>query len=308
MNEKKKLILKKSVIVAMLVALCFAATFINIQMPTGDMVHLGNFVMIITALLLGGLEGGLVGSLGMGLYDIIFYSSRPTTIIRTFILKFLVGFLVGFLFRLVLKKKINTKALLISSIGFFIVLFGVSLTLFIVGDKSGFGFSNGLAAILHVSSKSVKISLFIPIFSALFAIGLGIALILSRKLPTRSKAALFAITIAILVNILGEFLLRWLFEGTWNTLIGGLAAENAFSASLLTATSKIPGSLITGFISVLLTVLIYEPVYLGVKHLDVFQDNTLLYDERNSEEEKEDTKEVENVGSSNNSTPLHGNI
>ena len=306
MNERKKLILKKSVIVAMLVALCFAATFINIQMPTGDMVHLGNFVMIITALLLGGLEGGLVGSLGMGLYDIIFYSSRPTTIIRTFILKFLVGFLVGFLFRLVLKKKINTKALLISSIGFFVVLFGVSLTLFIVGDKSAFGFSNGLAAILHVSSKSVKISLFIPIFSALFAIGLGIALILSRKLPTRSKAALFAITIAILVNILGEFLLRWLFEGTWNTLIGGLAAENAFSASLLTATSKIPGSLITGFISVLLTVLIYEPVYLGVKHLDVFQDDTFKYDERN-EGSKEDNTEVESV-SSNDSTPIHGNI
>ncbi|MBQ9900217.1 MAG: ECF transporter S component [Acholeplasmatales bacterium] len=306
MNERKKIILKKSVIVAMLVALCFAATFINIQMPTGDMVHLGNFVMIITALLLGGLEGGLVGSLGMGLYDIIFYSSRPTTIIRTFILKFLVGFLVGFLFRLVLKKKINTKALLISSIGFFIVLFGISLTLFIVGDKSGFGFSNGLAAILHVSSKSVKISLFIPIFSALFAIGLGIALILSRKLPTRSKAALFAITIAILVNILGEFLLRWLFEGTWNTLIGGLAAENAFSASLLTATSKIPGSLITGFISVLLTVLIYEPVYLGVKHLDVFQDDTFKYDERN-EESKVETEEVKTI-SSNDSTAIHGNI
>ena len=306
MNERKKIILKKSVIVAMLVALCFAATFINIQMPTGDMVHLGNFVMIITALLLGGLEGGLVGSLGMGLYDIIFYSSRPTTIIRTFILKFLVGFLVGFLFRLVLKKKINTKVLLISSIGFFVVLFGISLTLFIVGDKSGFGFSNGLAAILHVSSKSVKISLFIPIFSALFAIGLGISLILSRKLPTRSKAALFAITIAILVNILGEFLLRWLFEGTWNTLIGGLAAENAFSASLLTATSKIPGSLITGFISVLLTVLIYEPVYLGVKHLDVFQDDTFKYDERN-EDVKEETNEVEGI-SSNDSTPIHGNI
>lgn len=297
MNEKKRFILKRVIVVAMLVALCFAATFIKIDMPTGDMVHLGNFVMIMAALLLGGLEGGLVGSLGMGLYDIIFYSNRPTTIIRTFILKFIVGFLVGFLFRLVLKKKVNTKALLIGSFIFFITLFGVSLTLFLVGNMDGFSFGNGLASSLLVGGKSVKISLYIPIFSLLFAVGMIVALILSKKLSSRSKAALFAVTIAILVNILGEFLLRWLFEGTWNTLIGGLAAQNAFSASLLTATSKIPGSLITGFVSVFLAVLIYEPVYFGVKNLDVFNDDTLQYDER--KEEKETQEDISTVSNSN---------
>ncbi len=303
MNEKKRIILKKVIIVAMLIALCFAATFIKIDMPTGDMVHLGNFVMIMAALLLGGIEGGLVGSLGMGLYDIIFYSNRPTTIIRTFILKFIVGFLVGFLFRLVLKKKVSTKALLISSIAFFLALFGISLTLFLVGNKDGFSFANGLTASILVSGKAVKISLYIPIFSLLFAAGLTVALILSRKLSSRSKAALFAITIAVLVNILGEFLLRWLFEGAYNTLIGGLAAENAFSASLLTATSKIPGSLITGFASILLAVLVYEPVYLGVKNLEVFNDDTLQYDERKEAEENK-----EEISLNNNSNTVQGNL
>ena len=104
--NKKDIILRKGVLIAILVALCFGATRINIPMPTGDMVHVGNFVMILSALLLGVMEGVLVGSLGMGIYDLVFFSNRPFTIVRSFILKFIVGFLVGYLFRLVLKKKV----------------------------------------------------------------------------------------------------------------------------------------------------------------------------------------------------------
>jgi uncharacterized membrane protein len=72
MSKNKKLLTKISII-AILTALCFAGTFVQIRMPSGDMIHLGNFVMIIAALLLGGLEGGFVGSFGMGLYDVIYY-------------------------------------------------------------------------------------------------------------------------------------------------------------------------------------------------------------------------------------------
>ena len=56
-----------------------------------------------------------------------------------------------------------------------------------------------------------------------------------------------------------------------------------FSTSLTVATSKIPGSLITGFVSVFLAVLIYEPVYLGVKNISIFKDNT--YESEDTEEE-----------------------
>lgn len=300
MNEKQKIIFKRIIVIAMLVALCFVGTFIQIKMPTGDMVHLGNFVMIMAALLLGGLEGGAVGSLGMGLYDIIFYTTKPSTIIRTFILKFLVGFLVGFLFRLVLKKKIKTEILLIASTIFFVLVTGVSLIFFFIGDKSSFGFSNGLISVIQLSGgKTLKVSLLIPIFSLLFAIGMGVALILSKKLSTRSKAALFAITIAVLVNILGEFLLRWSLEGIFNITVESLSFTDAFTTSLITATSKIPGSLITGFISILLAVLIYEPVYFGVKHLDAFKDDTVdLIDEekkQNNDESKELVPDVKNI-------------
>ena len=287
MDEKRQRMLKRVIIIAMFTALCFAATYINVPMPTGDMVHLGNFVMIMAALLLGGIEGGVVGSLGMGIYDLVMFSNRPSTIIRTFILKFLIGFIVGFMFRLVLKKKLNTTKLLVGALGFFLVLFGVSLGFFISGNFSESSFGNGLNVIVNNffgSGKSVKISLYIPIFSLVFVIGMIFAIIFQRKLSLRSKAALFAITIAILANILGEFILRWVLEGIFNTYVSNI--EAGFIVSLATATSKIPGSLITGFLSIALATLIYEPVYRGVKNLDVFKDNT----ENLIEEEKEEIK------------------
>jgi uncharacterized membrane protein len=290
--NKKEILLKKGVLIAMLIALCFGATRINIPMPTGDMIHLGNFVMILTALLLGGLEGGLVGSLGMGLYDLVFFSNRPFTILRTFILKFIVGFLVGYLFRLILKKKVKTDGLLIASTIFFVLLFGTSLTLFFIGDLSTLSFKTGLVSSVSnflLSGKTVKVSLYIPIFSILFAVGMILALIYSKKLSIRSKAALFAITVAILTNILGEFIFRWILEGINNVVF--LDVADGFTVSLITATSKIPGSLITGFISVILAGLIYEPVYKGVKNLDIFKDNTVDYIDNESETELSETNE-----------------
>ena len=295
MNQKNQIILKKIVIIAMLTALCCAATFVQIKMPTGDMVHLGNFVMIMAALLLGGIAGGLVGSLGMGIYDLIFYTAKPSTIIRTFILKFLLGFIVGALFRLILKKKLNTNHLLIGAAIFFTVLFTVTFILFFVGDRSNLSFNTGLTSTIRNifgSEKSFKISLFIPIFSFIFGLGMIFARIFGRKLSNRSKAALFAITVAVLVNILGEFLLRWTLEGIFNVAVGKLTIVDAFNTSIIVATSKIPGSVITGFITVFLAALVYEPVYFGVKNLSVFKDDTKEFDSNEVVETNNDNNSI----------------
>jgi len=252
---KSKRAFKDLVIVAMFSALTCAGTFIQIRMPAGDFVHLGNFVMIVSALLLGGLKGGIVGSLGMGIYDLIFYINKPTTIIRTFVLKFLVGFLVGYIFRLIIKRKIKATPLLYGTSILFGVLAITSIILFSLGDFSVFGASNNFSSEYYNifgSDKSFSMSLFVPVFSFVFGIGALVAAILSRKLSERSKAALFAITIALVVNIVGEFILRFLLEGIM---------VSSFEVSIVVATSKIPGSLITGLISILLSTLIYEPIY-----------------------------------------------
>lgn len=267
MNKNQQL-LNKVVIIAMFSALACAATFIQIRMPAGDFIHLGNFVMITAALLLGGIEGGLVGSLGMGIYDLIFYTQKPSTIIRTFILKFIVGFIVGYLFRLIFKKNKDTKIISYVLGGVFFAFFIVSIVFIALGTKSGFN-SIYVANILG-TKKSITISYYIPIFTFIFAVGLVASAIWAHKLTRRNQAALFAITVAVLVNIVGEFILRWLLEGL---LLDG------FKASLVTATSKIPGSLITGFISVVLSVLVYEPVYRALKDTDLYYDDTKGLDE-----------------------------
>ena len=256
---KRDVLLKKLTLIAILSALCCAGTFIQIKMPAGDFVHLGNFVMILAALLLGGVAGGLVGSLGMGIYDLIFYLSKPSTVIRTFVLKFLVGFIVGSLFQLLIKKRANTKPLLIGITAFFAVVFISTTVLFACGDLSGFSKDsfNSIYPNIFGSDRTLKISLYIPIFSFIFTLGTLLATIFEGKLKNRSKIALFAVTAAILVNIIGEFFLRWLLEGLM---------VSDFTISLMVATSKIPGSLITGLLSVFLVVLIYEPVYNSLAH------------------------------------------
>ena len=45
--EKNKILLTRITIIAVFTALCFSMTFIQIKMSTGDMVHLGNFVMVL---------------------------------------------------------------------------------------------------------------------------------------------------------------------------------------------------------------------------------------------------------------------
>jgi len=290
MNKNNRM--TKIVLTAMFSALCCAATFIQIRMPSGDFVHLGNFVMIIAALLLGGLIGGISGSLGMGIYDLIYYSSKPSTIIRTFILKFIVGFLVGYIFRLIIKKELNSKKILyILSILFFVV-FATSLTLFICGDFSSYSFDNGLSSIFIIGSAKLKISLYIPIFAFLFFVGSLISALLSKKLSKRSMAALVAVLIAIFTNILGEFFIRFLLEGI---MLDG------FNKSLITATSKIPGSIITGFISVLLTILIYEPIYRAIKNTSLVEN---LDDDNDDLDTKEDNiiteEEINEINDENN--------
>jgi uncharacterized membrane protein len=77
-------------------ALSFVAfTFLKIPMPGNtSAVHLGNAVVVLGALVLGGFWGGLGGALGMTIADLMdarFIIYAPTT----FILKFAIGLITG---------------------------------------------------------------------------------------------------------------------------------------------------------------------------------------------------------------------
>lgn len=91
----------KIVVTGLMAALCYVAfTFLKIPIPTfgGDMValHIGNAFCVLAALLLGGWYGGLAGSLGMTIADLldpVYVTSAP----KTFILKLCIGLIAGFI-------------------------------------------------------------------------------------------------------------------------------------------------------------------------------------------------------------------
>ena len=94
MNDKNEKVYK-IVITGLMAALCYVAfTYLKIPIPTfgGDMValHIGNAFCVLAALLLGGFYGGLAGSLGMTIADLIdpaYVTSAP----KTFFLKLCIG-------------------------------------------------------------------------------------------------------------------------------------------------------------------------------------------------------------------------
>lgn len=84
---------------AILAALCFVTfTYLQIKIPIpgGDAtsIHFGNVFLVVAALLLGGVYGGLAGAIGMTIADIM----DPVYILvapKTFVLKLLIGLIVG---------------------------------------------------------------------------------------------------------------------------------------------------------------------------------------------------------------------
>lgn len=99
MNQQNEKVYKIA-ITGLMAALCYAAfTFLKIPIPTfgGDMValHIGNAFCVLAALLLGGWYGGLAGSLGMTVADLLdpaYVTSAP----KTFLLKLCIGLIAGF--------------------------------------------------------------------------------------------------------------------------------------------------------------------------------------------------------------------
>ncbi len=100
MDNQKNQKVYKIVLTALLAALCYVAfTFLKIPVPTfgGDYValHIGNAFCVLAALLLGGVYGGLAGSLGMTVADLldpVYITSAP----KTFVLKLCIGLVAGF--------------------------------------------------------------------------------------------------------------------------------------------------------------------------------------------------------------------
>lgn len=106
MNKKTNTIAQ----IGLLAALCFVSfRFLKIDIPipgtdSNTAIHFGNIFLVLAALLLGGLNGGLAGAIGMTIGDLLdpkYVLSAP----KTFVLKLAIGLIVGLVAHKM--KKIN---------------------------------------------------------------------------------------------------------------------------------------------------------------------------------------------------------
>lgn len=111
MDHKKILRLTQGALVAALAFVVFQ--FLRFDIPVGTertAVHLGNAVVVLGALLLGGGWGGAAGAIGLTIADLL--SGYVTSAPKTFILKMVMGLIAGLISRRVfnIEKETSAKA------------------------------------------------------------------------------------------------------------------------------------------------------------------------------------------------------
>lgn len=89
--------IRDMVISSLLIALVFIATkFINIRLPisiNGGLIHLGNVMLFISAIVFGKKKGAIAGAFGMGLFDVL--SGWAAWAPFTFIIRGTMGYVIG---------------------------------------------------------------------------------------------------------------------------------------------------------------------------------------------------------------------
>lgn len=85
------------VLSALLISLVFIATkFINLRLPVsinGGLIHLGNAMLFLTALVFGKRKGAIAGAFGMALFDIV--SGWTAWAPFTFVIRGVMGYIIG---------------------------------------------------------------------------------------------------------------------------------------------------------------------------------------------------------------------
>ena len=280
--SKQKQALFKIILTALFAALCFVGVLIRIPLPTGAFVHLGNMICILAALLIGGIYGGIAGSLGMGLFDLT-HGYLGAGLLRTFLLKFFMGFIAGALFKLILKKKLNVKKLTIIFVIIIGLLFITMLTLSIISYNNGFVITytkNG-----ELVTKTVIIKWIIPLFvGVMFTLAI-VDLALEKKIGKVASAALIASSVAVAFNTFGEVYIKALLYWWINSAYG------SFNDAYLYAVAELPATIITSVLTVTIIGFIYFPIYLATKSFNPLDYVTPLIEENNDEENEENELE-----------------
>ncbi len=243
----------RTVLIALFAALSYVVLFFRIPYPAPvgqPFLHLGNAVVILASLLLGGWQGGLAGAIGMGLNDLYFGYGFAT--VKTVILKFGIGLFAGMVARLGKKHPDRSPR---------VGLFAAAVAALVLGLAILIGKLSGVPAFETVPSLAYW-------FLLLLAAALGAAALLSLRMPSLTNERLFTLlgaTAGIAFNVVGEFL-----GGTVMKMIAGSTWQAASIASLM----SLPATFINGVASIAAAVLLYIPIKTALHraHLDTLLD------------------------------------
>lgn len=204
---------KKNILNITFISLFAALSYIALMLfffPVGIMyVHFGNLIVVLAALLIGGWQGGLAGSIGMGLYDI--FNGHADSSPKTFLLKFLIGLTVGMVFTFLNnRKKYPSLWLLIS--GFISLIISIALVISGFSNKDNF---------------KGDISILAPIFIVIGILCIIFSL-LKNRFSQKTASAIVGASCGMLVNIVGETLWK-----TFQFWIAGSSFTAAFTGAAL---------------------------------------------------------------------------
>lgn len=253
-----KLRLYKLILTSLFTALAFAGCFINIQLPVGK-VHLGNFICIMSSFFVGPLLGGISGSIGMALSDIV-GGYGVASIVRTIILKFIMGLISGLVFNKLRMSKVNNKKLNIIVIIILAILTILMIILSVLSYKGLFHISyeyvkSGVATTKDVS---IKFHWIIPLILGIMLVFSIIVLFLDNKINNISKYALYASGLALSFNIFGEVFIKSLLYYFLNS------SYSSLNASFMYSVSGLPSTIITSVVTLVLVSIVFFPLWKAV--------------------------------------------
>ncbi|MGG1398482.1 ECF transporter S component [Bacillus salipaludis] len=139
------------ILTAMLIALVFLSTFLNIKLPiaaNGGLVHLGTAMLFIAAILFGPKKAALAGAIGMALFDLAGGWALWAPI--TFVSRALQGFIVG---KIAWSNGRNGNSLAFNLIGA-IVSMPVMIAVYYIGEVILYG--NWVAPVASIPGDVVQ--------------------------------------------------------------------------------------------------------------------------------------------------------
>ncbi len=236
--------LKAIILIGLFGAICYVALLFKIPIPSPvgkPFLHMGNMFVILAALLFSGTIGGLAGSIGMGLFDLM--NGWADSVPKTLLLKFGIGFITGLIASKGHHKEAKSPVKWIVLAGSLLMITGLALL--------GVSLTYGNEIAIDGIEKKFTVIPVLYIFSLLLGTLLIITCLFIKKVSIKLQYAIIGAVAGIAFNLLGEFLFG-MVKLFW--------AGSALVPAIIGSAISLPATLINGTFSIIVAIILYMPL------------------------------------------------